>query len=57
MPRFGQPGKKRVNWFTASYDSDCPTCFGPIYEGDQAAYLPDDDKASCEECVDEFLEE
>lgn len=57
MPRFGQPGKKRVNWFTASYDSECATCFGDIYEGDQAAYLPDDDKASCEECVDEFLEE
>ena len=39
---------------TTPFDGDCETCFGPIYEGDEIGYLPDDDKPSCDECVDGY---
>lgn len=50
MP-FKQPGARRVHTFTASFDSE-GDCGHEIYEGDQVAYLPDNDGSpSCEECV------
>ena len=56
MP-FSQPGRRRVNTFSASFDSD-GDCGHPIYEGDQIAYLPDNDgDPACEECVIEYQKE
>lgn len=39
-----------VAHFTASYASECVTCWNTIEEGDKAGYLPGDDQASCGEC-------
>jgi len=56
MP-FKQPGQARVNTFAASFDSE-GDCGHEIYEGDQIAYLPDNDgQPHCEECVEEFQRE
>lgn len=56
MPQFNQPAKRKINTFTASFDSDCENCFDRIEAGDEIAYLPGDDRPSCPECVAEFGE-
>ena len=53
--KFQQPVRAaRVNTFIAAFDSECDTCGGDIYEGEDAGYLPGDSKPSCDECVLEF---
>lgn len=53
-----QPGEYRppVSWFTAQFDSECDTCGGDIYEGDEAGYLPGANRASCQDCIEEHEE-
>jgi hypothetical protein len=55
--KFHQPARRPVKTFAAAFDGDCDTCFGEICEGDQIGYLPDDDRPSCEECVEKYNEE
>lgn len=54
--KFHQPARRPVRTFAAAFDGECETCFRSIYEGDQIGYLPDDDKPSCETCVEEHNE-
>lgn len=54
MGSFSQP---RVHTFAASFDGECDTCCGEIYEGDQIAYLPGETGVSCEECIGQHEEE
>ena len=41
-----------VRYFEASYESECP-CGEPIFPGDKAGYIGNDDQASCWDCVED----
>ncbi|MGW6790009.1 hypothetical protein [Streptomyces chartreusis] len=46
------PPRPVVRRFTAAYESECETCGGDIFEGDEAGYIGEDTRASCDECCD-----
>ena len=53
MLRKGQAEEKVVvRDFTASYDSECSTCWGEILTGDKAGYIDGDTQASCWDCCE-----
>lgn len=52
-PVFGQP-EQRVRYFVAAFNSDCFSCGGDIYEGDEVGYIPSDGGASCPECLNGY---
>lgn len=53
--KFSQPGRRPVILFRAAFEGDCETCGEPT--GELIGYLPGDDRASCEDCVEEHNEE
>lgn len=42
-----------VRRFTAAYESECETCGFEIEPGDEAGFIGDDTRASCDDCCSE----
>lgn len=56
MSAFQQPAHRPVHTFRAAFDSECETCDGAIFEGDEIGYLLDETKPSCIDCILEETE-